>query len=81
MQFVAVGGTGGQPSYGLGGWSGSPGCLSTSTDGIAWNPRPISAAGTTYGTTYTIYGVAWSGTRLVAVGVGVYPHYFAYTSP
>ena len=77
MQFVAMGGTGGQPAYGLGGMFGNPGWLSTSTDGVTWTPRSISAAGTTYNTTYTIYDVAWSGTRLVAVGA----QYYAYTSP
>ena len=76
-EFVAVGGTGGQAAYGLGGMFGYPGYLSTSADGIAWTPRSISAAGTPYATTYTLYGVAWSGTRLVAVGA----EYFVYTSP
>ena len=81
MQFVAVGGgNGGTPAYGLGGAQGSPGCLSTSPDGITWTAQSVSAAGTIYGTTYTIYGVAWSGTRLVAVGSGIYD-YFVYTSP
>jgi Big-like domain-containing protein len=79
-ELVAVGGTGGLTAYGLGGVQGSPGCMSTSTDGVTWTPSSVSAVGTLYDTTYTLYGVAFNGTRLVAVGSGI-NSYFVYTSP
>ncbi len=80
MQVIATGGTGGQAAYGLNGVLGSPGFLATSPDGVTWTARAISAVGIPSGTIYTIYGAAWTGTRLVAVGEGV-TTYQVYTSP
>jgi hypothetical protein len=67
-QWVAVGGRGPLSS---------PGYVITSPDGTTWTPRTIGAIGTTFGLSQTLFGVAWSGTTLVAVG----DHYGVYTSP
>lgn len=67
-QWVAVGGIGPLAS---------PGYVITSPDGRTWTSRTIGAIGTTFGLSQTLFGVAWSGTTLVAVG----DHYNVYTSP
>ena len=67
-QFVAVGG-----AY----VDSSPGYIFTSPDGVIWTSRTIGVVGSPDGLSYTLFGVTWSGTTLVAVG----GHYYIDTSP